>query len=669
MYFRIALKNVRKSLKDYMIYFLTLIFAVCIFYSFNSIESQKAVLELSSSEAGFIDLINMFLSLISVFVVCILGGLIVYANNFLIKKRKKELGIYMLLGMGKNKISKILVLETFIVGMGALIVGLGLGVILSQALSVFTANLFEVGMTQFKFIFSLSAVIKTILYFGLIFLFVMIFNTFTISKYKLIDLLNASKKSQRMKVRNPILSFIIFMASIGVLLVAYVFVLKVGLNPNHLLFNLSIALGLLGTLGFFYGGASFLLTVISKNKNIYLKKLNIFVVRQINNNINTNFFSISLICLMLFVTIGVLSTGLSLKDSIENGIIAPFDASVRIYVNEEDEFKTLQDAMEYLKFDFKGNDYVFFDEYQLEGISLRELLLPYASEELKTLLNNGYWENVSAISISDYNAIRKLLGKEPITLNSNQVLVSSDFEKVKDTIERLLKDHPKIQIKGDTFGIANKQIISDATYNSIFAMNTLTLIVPDEVVAGLTPYTSYANVQYTQTNQEEAESYFKDFFNSFRSHGSKNGIFIMGITKQEIYESNRSLSSVVVYVGLYLGIVFLLSSAAVLALQQLSEASDSMDRYKSLRKIGVTQKMINKTIFVQTIIYFGVPLLLAIVHAIFGIYVVNRDLTSLYGQSDIFKSSVMTLIGIVIIYGGYFFITYSGYKSVIKNIK
>ena len=343
---------------------------------------------------------------------------------------------------------------------------------------------------------------------------------------------------------------------------------------------------------------------------------------------------------------------------------------VRIYVNEEDEFKTLQDAMEYLKFDFKGNDYVFFDEYQLEGISLRELLLPYASEELKTLLNNGYWENVSAISISDYNAIRNLLGKEPITLNSNQVLVSSDFEKVKDTIERLLKDHPKIQVEGDTFGIANKQIISDATYNSIFAMNTLTLIVPDEVVAGLTPYTSYANVQYTQTNQEEAESYFKDFFNSFRSHGSKNGIFIMGITKQEIYESNRSLSSVVVYVGLYLGIVFLLSSAAVLALQQLSEASDSMDRYKSLRKIGVTQKMINKTIFVQTIIYFGVaPLLLAIVHAIFGIYVVNRDLTSLYGQSDIFKSSVMTLIGIVIIYGGYFFITYSGYKSVIKNIK
>lgn len=338
---------------------------------------------------------------------------------------------------------------------------------------------------------------------------------------KLIDLLNASKKSQHMKVRNPILSFMIFIASVVVLVVAYVLVLKVGLNPNHLLFKLSITLGLIGTFGLFYGGAGFLLTVIKKNQNIYLKKLNIFIVRQINININTNFFSISLICLMLFVTNGGLSTGLSLKASIENGIVAPFDASVQMYVNEEDEFKTLQDAMDYLNFDFKGNDHVFFNEYQLEGISLKELLLPYASEELKALLNNGYWEKVSAISISDYNAIRQLLGEEPITLNNNQVLVTSDFEKMEDTVERLLKDNPKIQINGDTFEIANKQIISDATYNAMFAMNTLTLIVPDQVVANLSPYTSYVDIQYTQGNHEETEAYFEDFFNSFRSHEVK----------------------------------------------------------------------------------------------------------------------------------------------------
>ena len=194
MYSKIALGNVRKSFKDYAIYFLTLTFAVCIFYCFNSIESQKAVLDMSASQAGYMESINQLLSMVSVFVVFILGGLILYANNFLIKKRKKELGVYMTLGMGKSKISKILVLETFIVGILSLVVGLGVGILLSQGLSVFTAKLFEVGMTQFRFVISFSAIIKTIIYFGLIFLFVMFFNTIIISKYKLIDLLNASKK-------------------------------------------------------------------------------------------------------------------------------------------------------------------------------------------------------------------------------------------------------------------------------------------------------------------------------------------------------------------------------------------------------------------------------------------------------------------------------------------
>ncbi len=669
MYSKIALGNVRKSFKDYTIYFLTLTFAVCIFYSFNSIESQKVVLEMNTSQASYMDVINMLMSFLSVLVVCILGGLIVYANNFLIKKRKKELGTYMMLGMGKSKISKILVLETFIVGIASLIVGLLVGFILSQALSVFTAKLFEVGMSQFKFVFSLSAVIKTVIYFGLIFLFVMIFNTFMISKYQLIDLLNASKKSQQMKIKNPIASLMIFITSVMTLVMAYFLVLKIGLNPQSPVFKLSIGLGVIGTLGFFYGGAGFLLTVIQRSKNIYLKKLNIFIIRQINSNINTNFLSISLICLMLFVTISGLSTGLSFKASLENGIVAPFDASGQMYVYEDNEFKTMQEAMEHLQFDFKGNEHAFFNEYKLEGVSLKELLLPYASEELKALLNNGYWETVTAISISDYKAVRQLLGKEVMSLNHNQVLVTSDFEKVKDTVEKLVKDGSHIQINNQTFEIANKEVIKDATYNSMFAMNTLTLIVPDEVVANLTPSATYVNIEYTQGDKETNEMYFKDFFNSFTLEGSKDGIFMMGFTKQDIYESNRGLSSMIVYVGLYLGIVFLLSSAAVLALQQLSEASDSMERYKSLRKIGATQKMINQTIFIQTLIYFCVPLGLAIIHSIIGIYIANKDLTSLYGQSDILKSSLMTLIGIIIIYGGYFFTTYSGYKSIIKNAK
>ena len=197
MYSKIAFNNVKKSIKDYAIYFLTLTFAVCIFYSFNSIESQKAIFEINNSQSETISGLSIIIGRVSIFVSVILGSLIIYANNFLIKKRKKELGIYMTLGMGKNKISKILLCETLIIGIISLVAGLVLGMIFSQGLSVFTAKLFDVGMKEYKFIISSEAIVKSTIYFGIMFLLVMIFNTFVISKYKLIDMLTASKKSEK----------------------------------------------------------------------------------------------------------------------------------------------------------------------------------------------------------------------------------------------------------------------------------------------------------------------------------------------------------------------------------------------------------------------------------------------------------------------------------------
>ncbi|HAT4341017.1 TPA: FtsX-like permease family protein, partial [Clostridium perfringens] len=279
MYFKIALNNVRKSFKDYSIYFLTLTLGVCIFYAFNSIGDQKAFLELGKSQTDIIKVIQELISQMSVFISCILGGLILYANNFLVKKRKKELGIYMTLGMGKNKISKILTYETALVGIISLAIGLVSGIIVSQGISAFTTKLFEVPLSNYKFLLSTDAILKTILYFGIIFILVMLFNTFVISKYKLIDLITAAKKNEDIKIKNPILTAIIFFISLVVLGVAYKLILKVGLNPFNSMFFTSIILGILGTLLLFFSLSGFILYVLQKNKNVYLKSLNIFVLR------------------------------------------------------------------------------------------------------------------------------------------------------------------------------------------------------------------------------------------------------------------------------------------------------------------------------------------------------------------------------------------------------
>lgn len=676
MYFKIALNNVRKSFKDYSIYFLTLTLGVCIFYAFNSIGDQKAFLELGKRQAEYIKVLQGLISGISVFISCVLGGLILYANNFLVKKRKKELGIYMTLGMGKNKISKILTYETALVGIISLVVGLGVGVIVSQGISAFASKLFEVSLSNYKFLLSTDAILKTVLYFGIIFILVMIFNTFVISKYKLIDMLTAAKKNEDIKIKNPILTAIIFFISLGLLGVAYKLVIKVGLNPTDRMFLVSIVLGILGTLLLFFSLAGFVLYVLQRNKNVYLKGLNIFVLRQMNSKINTNFLSMTVICLMLFLTISTLATGLSFKNALEKGLenTTPFDASATYYIDEDSKIKTAEESIRELGFKFNPeNKIVSYNEYKLEKTNLESLLNKNAEgKNKKEIVEAMTYKGTNAISISSYNDIRALSGEKSVSLANNEVLISSNLGEVENTLKNILKNNEKIEIDGKEYKIANNaligegKVIKEAFESTGMTNNFFTLIVPDNIVSNLKPIANKININFPKNSNEEER--VQKLFNEYRDgvvDSSKYG-FVNGYTKARIYEDNNGMTNIVLFIGIYLGVIFLISSTAVLALQQLSEASDSIDRYKSLRRIGVSQKMINKSIFTQVSIYFGLPLVVALVHSLVAIKVVNGFLT-MFNRPDIGVSSLVTALIMVIVYGGYFYATYTGYKSTVKN--
>ncbi|EGT0693535.1 ABC transporter permease [Clostridium perfringens] len=676
MYFKIALNNVRKSFKDYSIYFLTLTLGVCIFYAFNSIGDQKAFLELGKRQAEYIKVLQGLISGISVFISCVLGGLILYANNFLVKKRKKELGIYMTLGMGKNKISKILTYETALVGIISLVVGLGVGIIVSQGISAFASKLFEVSLSNYKFLLSTDAILKTVLYFGIIFILVMLFNTFVISKYKLIDMLTAAKKNEDIKIKNPILTAIIFFISLGLLGVAYKLVIKVGLNPTDRMFLVSIVLGILGTLLLFFSLAGFVLYVLQRNKNVYLKGLNIFVLRQMNSKINTNFLSMTVICLMLFLTISTLATGLSFKNALEKGLenTTPFDASATYYIDEDSKIKTAEESIKELGFKFNPEDkIVSYNEYKLEKTNLESLLNKNAEgKNIKDIVEAMTYKGTNAISISSYNDIRALSGEKSLSLANNEVLISSNLGEVENTLKNILKNNEKIEIDGKEYKIANNaligegKVIKEAFESTGMTNNFFTLIVPDNIVSNLKPIANKININFPKNSNEEER--VQKLFNEYRDgvvDSSKYG-FVNGYTKARIYEDNNGMTNIVLFIGIYLGVIFLISSTAVLALQQLSEASDSIDRYKSLRRIGVSQKMINKSIFTQVSIYFGLPLVVALVHSVVAIKVVNGFLT-MFNRPDIGVSSLVTALIMVIVYGGYFYATYTGYKSTVKN--
>jgi len=321
MLFKLSIKNIQKSIKDYAIYFLTLVLGVAIFYVFNSIESQTVMMKVSSNTLEIINLMNQLLSSVSVFISFILGFLIIYASRFLIKRRNKEFGIYLTLGMSKRKISLILFFETLIIGILSLGVGLLIGFFLSELMSLLVANLFEADMTNFRFIFSSSAALKCLIYFGIMYLIVMIFNTISVSKCKLIDLINSSKKTEKIKLKNPILCVIIFIIACVMLIYSYYFVTSDSkLSGDITSLYIPIVLGALSTFLIFWSLSGLILKIVMNMKGLYYKGLNSFTLRQVSSKINTTVFSSTIICLMLFITICFLSSCLSIKNSLTGNI-------------------------------------------------------------------------------------------------------------------------------------------------------------------------------------------------------------------------------------------------------------------------------------------------------------------------------------------------------------
>ncbi|WP_439876755.1 FtsX-like permease family protein (plasmid) [Bacillus mycoides] len=658
MYSKLAIGNVKKSLKDYAIYFLTLTLAVCIFYSFNSIESQKALMEINASDRKYVPAVMNAISNVSVFVSVILGGLILYANNFLIKKRKKELGIYMTLGMGRRNISRILVTETFLVGVISLVSGLIIGIGVSQGLSTFTLKLFELPINKYKFTISTGAIGKSVLYFGIMFLLVMLFNVYVVSKYKIIDMLTAGRKNEDVKFRNPLIYVITFIMCVASLGYAYVTVLKIGLNFMNPMFMVSIILGIIGTLLFFFSLSGFILYVVKKNKKVYFKGLNIFIIKQINSKVNTNFISMSVICLMLCLTLVALSTGISFNRMMDAAMkeVTPFDASITL--ENKDESYTIEDVLNKANFKISNNEkYVSYNVYQT-GMEVVDFV-----PELK-----DYNHSIDFIKVSDYNKILNLKGEKEITLNNNEILLLSNESRFINSTNERLKNSNKVNIKEKEYLIKNAKVIQGNLYTFYVQTNYFTIVINDEFLSGYKITASVLNVNYLDGNREE---YNKKYDNVARGFYDENGPKlninrIAGKSKDEVYAESKGSKTIILFIGIYIGIVFLITSMAVLALQQLSEASDSIDRYKSLKRIGSNGTMIDKTIFIQTFVYFSLPVILAIIHSVVGIYLVNIFINA-FQQTDIILPALMTGLVLLVVYVVYFYTTYVGYKNIVKS--
>ncbi len=655
MYFRLALRNVRRSFRDYGIYFLTLMFGVCIFYVFNSIESQQAMMEISQSQHKVLQIVNRVMGYVSVFVAVILGFLIVYANRFLVRRRKKELGIYQTLGMEKTQIAAILNLETLFVAILSLILGLVLGVFLSQGFAVISASLFAVKLKGFVFIFSLAAVGKAVLYFGIAFTFVMLLSNVEIERQKLIDLIYAERKSEKLKTPHFALSVALFFLSLLCLSLGYGLMLKYGLEDLGPLSGISILFGIIGTFLFFNSLSGFFLKLIQQRKSLYFQGLNLFVLRQIYSKINTAHLSLTMVCLLLFMCISTLSSGMGLSKALtaDLEVLAPYDATFS-YALYDEAYNSVDVK---LKEQFESG-MVDFSSFAKDMVELN-----FYQKDCSFLMGNKEIKP-KFVKLSDYNKLLLLQGKEAVTLETNEFLVNCNVNFMKQQFIEYFANN-SLPVDGNTLHFAGlySYSIENATTPNSFSV----FVVNDELIGstGLIVQNLLAMnyIKATPSYEERAAEALRRLPpQAGEDNYGYSGSGLM--TKTSTYETAKSSSATVAYIGIYVGIVFLMISAAVLAITQLSEATDNAKRYTLLRKLGADEAMISKALFAQIAVYFSAPLLLALMHSWVGIHVLTSAIESM-GKMDVLFDSLFTAFVFVVIYGGYFLATYLGSKRLI----
>ena len=689
MYAKIALGNVRKSFRDFAVFFLTLAFGVCVFYAFGSITDQAAVIQMGEDQRSMVQALADILSGLSVFVVVILGFLVVYANRFLIRRRKREFGIYLTLGMDIRRVSLIVVIETLVVGVVALAVGLLLGLALSQVMMYVTAGLFEATIKGFVFAFSPTAALSTVACFAGIFLVTLVFNVSTVSRYKLIDLINANKVSEKVRLRSLPLSVVLFLVSLALIGVAYKTLLEHGMMEEGPYFALATGLVTVGTLLFFFSISGFALRALQASPRAYLSGLNMFVMRQLNSRINTAWLSISLVCAMLFLAICGVCTGFSVATGMNEALVAGtrYDMSLVSYPTGMLGERNAQgpaaadgyDAIARLRADIPEFDELFRDavqvntyDYDANGEPLSGYTVEWfvantdfdGSATINQMMLGSSETAVTLVRVSEYSALCAMVGEKGLELGADECAWWNDMPSLDGFWQAAAEQNPEITVQGRTLRFVDEAVVS-VPFSDTGASGTVSgaLIVPDDVIPeGLGPSTTVVNLMYNGDRaemNEAATSAIDEAYGDVMGQGETIEAWPVWnpINAQGLLDQSSGTTVIVTYLAIYIGVILLVCCATVLALQQLSEAADNVGRYRVLAELGAERGMVDRALLAQIGVYFLFPLVVAVAHAAVALSVVN-DIVALLTGFQIGTALVGTVAFVVALYGGYFLVTY-----------
>ena len=658
----LAAKNVKKSAKDYFIYFFTLTFAVCLFYTFNSIKDQFEILGIPDT-FNYLAASQGAIAAVSVVSCMIIGFLVSYANRFLMKRRKKEFGVYFTLGMDRRDVGRLLMKETMTIGSAALLSGLLLGIGTSQVLSMITARISGAGLGSYSFIFSFGAAVAAVIFFGLTFAFVHFFNVRELKKMELIDLLYADRKNEEVpesKKRDVLLGIL------SILLFVSAFLLIFCLSETKFLEALTAgaALAAAGTVLFFISAAGIAADIMKKRKGFYYRKLHIFDVNQLGSRIKTAGISIAVVSILMYLSVSVMGIGMGLGQSaiIKKDKTAPYDISVEYYYfgdSTDDEMngmsvleKLEQQGAALPQYLESSADLTMYEQENLTESSLFAICI-----ENTKVRRNFEDPPVLLLGADDYNKVRELLKLEPITLGENEYAFTYNEPDAKDLLSEYAgKQKEPLEIGGKELTLKEGGIYETTLYNSNIFGDIGTLVVPQKTAETGTPYLKVNNGMFKGNADIAYEEATADL------NKAKNFIYISQKDINVEIMSDQLTSS---YVGIYLGIIFLVTAGAVLALQQLTQSAENEKRYALLSKMGAGEKLMRKSLMTQMKVYFGLPFSLAALNAAFTMAGAYRNIPYLT-KGEAFQNIFFAAGLSIVIYAVYFMTTYSGSKRILK---
>lgn len=713
---KLAWGNVRRAGRDYLVYLLTLTLGVTVFYAFNTISMQVDIAGID--EEGLAQVMGSMLGYLTYFLAGVMAFLMVYANNFIMKRRKKEFGLYQVLGMGRGRVATIMALETVIVSVVAFVAGIVLGVGLSQLMTFFTASLFKTQIANFHFFFSVHAFNLTLACMLVMFVLTLLLNLRAVRRTKLIELMGAERRNESIKTRNPWIAIAIFAVGVVLVGVAYYRLLRDGfpltatdskLQEAMNQFGITTAMVTVGTFALFWGLSGMLIKLLQSLRGVYWRGLNMFIVRQLAAKVNTVCFSMGVIAMILFLAITSVTCGMSIASVMNENLerYAPADMSqtyvyytpdrldyYKEYVNpSEADRMVLADTTVDLYPAWHGKDKsadnndetgkkVNIADVAGEHVQIDSYLsYPFggsspsvsAGEMCKTMgekLPKAFGgSKPDAIGLfvtpaSQYNKLRQMMGEEPVSIGRDQYLLTCDMGgELVDLYTKYMAGGHALTLGGHTLKPATDKSDEDtaAIANSAMGSNPGTVVVADELLSqiNLQPHSSSLLVNYKQgmDTTEADESIEYTVLDNLLVDGKEPGSWGIFITRSEMYTQAAQMNGMISYLAIYIGFVLVVACAAILSIQQLSNVADGSRSYRVLAQIGCDDRQIRHSVMAQQAVFFLFPLAVGLAHSFVALKVII-ELVSIFGNMSIGGTVGLTCAIFLAAYGGYFLVTY-----------